>query len=362
MLKAGTAFPAAGSRFFSGGNIVYTLHLPAKLREPLQHLAVVFVSLLGVTLSVAAATNCASALYVLTGVEDVAIVLDGSQEIPDLSGKMINVTSGTRGYDITLKAGLPVTIWHNGEASSTTSRRESISVLLDRMRIQPTPLEMVAVDLSDQALTLTIAEEITYYDEIKETDPFQTVRVASADLPEGTEQVVQEGAEGVRTSVYEVVWSSGELVSRQFVEEIHSTAVDEIVEYGTAAAAVGSAAPIADVIKNPDGSGTLVLQSGDTLNFSAAKSMTATAYTAGYGGADYTTATGTFVDIGTVAVDKSVIPLGTRMYIVTDDGIVYGMSVACDTGVRGNKVDLYFHTYDECIQFGRRSCTVYILE
>ena len=90
--------------------------------------------------------------------------------------------------------------------------------------------------------------------------------------------------------------------------------------------------------------------------------MTATAYTAGHGGADYTTATGTFVRIGTVAVDKRVIPLGTRMYIVTDDGYVYGLSTAEDTGVRGNKVDLYFETYRDCINFGRRGCTVYILK
>ena len=51
-----------------------------------------------------------------------------------------------------------------------------------------------------------------------------------------------------------------------------------------------------------------------------------------------------------------------KMYIVTKDGIVYGLSVAEDTGVRGNVVDLYFHSYEECINFGRRSCTVYILE
>jgi len=63
-----------------------------------------------------------------------------------------------------------------------------------------------------------------------------------------------------------------------------------------------------------------------------------------------------------VAVDKKVIPLGTRMYIVTDDGIVYGLSVAEDTGVKGNKVDLYDETYEQCINFGRRACTVYILK
>ena len=46
-----------------------------------------------------------------------------------------------------------------------------------------------------------------------------------------------------------------------------------------------------------------------------------------------------------MAVDKNVIPLGTRMFIVTNDGIVYGMAVAEDTGVRGNVIDLYYGTY-----------------
>ena len=84
---------------------------------------------------------------------------------------------------------------------------------------------------------------------------------------------------------------------------------------------------------------------------------------AGYGGADYCTATGTAVRVGTVAVDKQVIPLGTRMYIVSEKGdVVYGMAVAEDTGVHGNRIDLYYNTYQECINFGRRTCSVYILE
>ena len=126
------------------------------------------------------------------------------------------------------------------------------------------------------------------------------------------------------------------------MEELDSTVVDKIVEYGTAPeATVNINSSIASVKKNTDGSGTLTLADGSTLSFSGVKSMTATAYTAGHGGADYTTATGTLVRVGTVAVDKSVIPLGTRMYIVSNDGsVVYGLAVAEDTGVRGNIVDL----------------------
>lgn len=98
------------------------------------------------------------------------------------------------------------------------------------------------------------------------------------------------------------------------------------------------------------------------MKFKNAKSMTATAYTAGTGGADTCTATGTTVRIGTVAVDPKVIPLGTRMYIITNDGkVVYGMAVAEDTGVFGSKVDLYYNSYRTCINFGRRTATVYLL-
>ena len=65
-----------------------------------------------------------------------------------------------------------------------------------------------------------------------------------------------------------------------------------------------------------------------------------------------------------MAVDKNVIPLGTKMYIVAADGsVVYGTAVAADTGVPGeNIVDLYYDTYQQCINFGRRTCNVYILE
>ena len=342
--------------------VLRTHDLRKKLREHLKSSALILIVLAAVLGSSAAATDWAGALYILTGVEDSAIVLDGSQDIPDLSDRMMYVASGSKGYDIRLDAKLNVTIRHDGETLTTVSKKESISALLTRMGITLSPLEMVAVDLSDQALVLTVAEDITYYDEVREAEAFNTVRVANPDLPQGTERVVQEGADGIRTSIYEVVWSNGTRISRQFVEEVDSTAVDQIVEYGTSAQAVERTDRIASVKKNADGSGTLVFESGATLNFSQAKSMTATAYTAGHGGADYTTATGTFVEVGTVAVDKKVIPLGTRMYIVTNDGIVYGMSVARDTGVKGNKVDLYYNTYRECIEFGRRSCTVYILE
>ena len=331
-----------------------------------RHLALL--TLTAVFLTAAVTTSHASALYILTDADDTAIVLDSAAKLPDLSSQIVNVTTGGKGYDVTLAAKQTVTVHRNGETQTVQSRNESVSRLLERIGIVPSPLETVAVDLSGSGVEITVEEEIIYYDRVVEEVTFDTVRIANPEMKKGTEKVVQEGADGVRTSIYEVVFSNGRELSRQFVEELDSTAVDQIVEYGTAEEQTVSSvmsnnkSAISNVSKNGDGSGTLTLADGTTLNFSAAKSMTATAYTAGHGGVDYCTATGTTVRVGTVAVDKSVIPLGTKLFIVTTDGLVYGTAVAEDTGVRGNKVDLYFDTYQQCISFGRRSCTVYILE
>lgn len=328
----------------------------------------------GLPLFVAATVVCvswismdhANALYILTDTEDSAIVLDDETTAPrEISSQLVYLSEGQTGSDLALTAKQTVTIQRNGETVSTQAKKgETVSDLLERIHMIPGPLEMVAVDVSDDGVEVTVASELTYYEEISEDVAYKTVRVANPGMEKGTEKVVQEGKNGVRTSVYEVIWSNGQELSRQFVEELDSTVVDKIVEYGTAPeATVNINSSIASVKKNTDGSGTLTLADGSTLSFSGVKSMTATAYTAGHGGADYTTATGTLVRVGTVAVDKSVIPLGTRMYIVSNDGsVVYGLAVAEDTGVRGNVVDLYYNTYEECINFGRRGCTVYILE
>ena len=69
-------------------------------------------------------------------------------------------------------------------------------------------------------------------------------------------------------------------------------------------------------MKNSDGSGYLLMQSGDALHFTGSMEVKCTAYTTGYDGVGTITATGTTVAHGCVAVDKSVIPLGTTMFIL----------------------------------------------
>ena len=63
--------------------------------------------------------------------------------------------------------------------------------------------------------------------------------------------------------------------------------------------------------------------------------------------------------ISTIAVDPNVIPLGTKVYVSG-----YGIAIAADTGgaIKGNIIDVYLNTHEECISWGRRNVTVQILE
>ena len=87
-----------------------------------------------------------------------------------------------------------------------------------------------------------------------------------------------------------------------------------------------------------------------------------TAYTAGEDGGSRTY-TGHSAQVGYVAVDPNVIPLYSKLYIVLDNGFVYGYAYAMDTGgaIKGNKVDLFLPSKEDAYQFGVRTGKVYIV-
>lgn len=69
-----------------------------------------------------------------------------------------------------------------------------------------------------------------------------------------------------------------------------------------------------------------------------------------------TTASGTRATAGrTIAADTSKFPFGTQLVI---NGQVYTVE---DRGgaIKGNRIDIYFNTHQEAINFGRRNATVY---
>ena len=90
--------------------------------------------------------------------------------------------------------------------------------------------------------------------------------------------------------------------------------------------------------------------------------VSATAYTAFCTGCSGITANGTDLrsnpELKVIAVDPTVIPLGTRVYV---EG--YGEAIAADTGgaIKGNKIDVFIPTQEDALNWGRRTVQVTIL-
>ena len=87
--------------------------------------------------------------------------------------------------------------------------------------------------------------------------------------------------------------------------------------------------------------------------------VSATAYSAYDPGNSNRTATGTLVRHGVIAVDPSVIPLGTRVFIPG-----YGEAVAEDVGyaIKGYRIDVAFDSHAEALMFGRQDLEIFIME
>jgi len=67
------------------------------------------------------------------------------------------------------------------------------------------------------------------------------------------------------------------------------------------------------------------------------------------------TYTGTWPSRGQIAVDPSRIPLGSRVYVQG-----YGWATATDTGglIKGDIIDLFHESEDECWEWGRQKVMV----
>ena len=258
-----------------------------------------------------------------------------------------------------------ITVNYCGELHRVSSHGESLEALLNRLGMHATgeysaslPLDTKTYDGMEVTINCEVEMTQSYTVEI----PFETVRCEDPNLPEGEERVMVAGVNGQLLRTADVVYINSQETSRTVTEEtVVQQPVSQLVMVGT-----GTAVDLTDESRKPAiGDGVIVTGDGQVLNYSHSAQFKATAYTHTDEGCDMITATGTTVQIGTVAVDPSVIPYGTKMFIVSNDGkYVYGISTAEDCGgaIKNNRLDLYFPTTAACMQFGYRDCTVYFLE
>ncbi len=185
---------------------------------------------------------------------------------------------------------------------------------------------------------------VEYVKEVRtEQLPFEILENNVDTIPKGTKQITTEGKEGIVERSYIVKYVDGKKTEQALAhEDVVSLPTSQIVDVG-----VG---------------GTVTAEDGTVYNYSYRIPMEATAYTYVPGKTTMTTATGERLRKGIVATDPKVIPMHTKVFV--KGTIEYGLAVAEDVGggIKGNKIDLAYMSYDECIQFGRRKVMVYILE
>jgi len=183
-----------------------------------------------------------------------------------------------------------------------------------------------------------------------EVIPYDTIENRTGNVRQGMNHVRQEGVPGEHEVTSAVVIIGGEEQNREVIgSNVTAEPICEIIDIGT-----GRMGALADV-------------NADDFHAVRMIRMEATAYTAGFSCTGKhpwdpwyrITASGRRVEHGIVAVDRTVIPLGTWLYV---EG--YGIALAADVGgaIRGNKIDLFMECIQEARRFGRRHINVWILE
>ncbi|WP_440897322.1 ubiquitin-like domain-containing protein [Amphibacillus sp. Q70] len=264
--------------------------------------------------------------------------------------------------DIVLNQAIEVTIKDATEKDTLWTTEKTVADLLASESIELNELDRLEPEADeaikeDMTVSITRVEEVT--DVVEEKVDFSTVRRNDSSLEKGEEQVIESGSDGLIEKQYRVIIENGEEVDRELIsEDMKKESEQRVVAVGT---------KVIDQIASRGGSSNIQTTSSNSNNNSNSNSKTltmeATAYNWDCSSCDGQGRTATGHDLkanpeGVIAVDPSVIPLGTKVYI---EG--YGYAVARDTGgaIKGNKIDLHMSTPEKAQQFGRKTVKVQII-
>jgi uncharacterized protein YabE (DUF348 family)/3D (Asp-Asp-Asp) domain-containing protein len=276
--------------------------------------------------------------------------------VPVGDGDVVTPSADARvqaGMTILVKHAVPVTIDFGGERVEVDVVGETVADALvaagadlsSNPGVTPalsTPLRPRMLISAPRTFVRVVTEEATL--------PAGVVLRKDRNLDQGRKVVVSAGSTGMALRVYRVLVTDGVEGPRVLSgERVLIAAKPKVVRVGDRR--------------------TIrlfgLLRRSETRPVVAAKAPTAgrrmtfvaTGYSAAEPGLDPWTATGRRATYGVCAVDPSVIPLGTKLWVPG-----YGFALAADTGgaVRGNHVDLCFDSVADAKVWGRRTVTIVV--
>ena len=277
--------------------------------------------------------------------------------------------------EITVQRRQLITINHGGNVLDVVSYGETVESLLERLSLILASEDIVSVPLNSQTfdgLNITISRSVEVEESYTVVIPFETTYCDDPTLPKGEKVVLTEGVNGQLVYTDSVVYVGEEEISRTLIsEEVMVQPVSAVIAVGTGESVKPNRNDLPSNLIRPQftgkpviGDGYIITPDGEYLTYTHKDKFTATAYNNLDPGCTEYNFIGTKCRVGAIAVDPTVIPYGTRMYIVTNDGkYIYGIATAedCGSAIKGKRVDLYFDTVAECDRFGIRGCTIYFL-
>lgn len=252
---------------------------------------------------------------------------------------------------IAIEKAFGVTLLDGDEVKKVWSTSTTVADFLKQHNIQLNEFDRVEQKMDElvvpkSEIQVVRVEKVT--DVVEEATNFAVETKKEDSLLKGKEKVVQTGEKGKVSRTYTVVKENGKEVSRNMVNE---KAIKEPIKK---VVAVGTKVVTASVSR---GTNSAAPSGGKEFY------VTATAYTAFCNGCSGITATGINLksnpSVKVIAVDPSVIPLGSKVWV--ED---YGYAVAGDTGgaIKGNKVDLFMSSKSQAYDFGRKKVRVKVLD
>lgn len=259
-------------------------------------------------------------------------LLEKDEVVPSLE------TPLQEGMVVTVNRAVDFVLIADGNVTSARTRGRTVGDILSEYNITLGPEDEVTPDREqpvEPGMQVQVVRVRTVTEEIEAPISYQTKKQYTVKLEEGATRVAREGKDGTERQTWQVVYRDGKEVSRQLVStEVITPPVDRQLLIG---------------------SGMVVSRGGENIRYSEVRNMIASGYT--YTGRN--TASGVPPSYGVMAVDTSVIPFGTRVYV---EG--YGYATARDRGsdIKGNRIDLFFETEREALNWGVRTVKVYFFD
>ncbi|MFB6469316.1 ubiquitin-like domain-containing protein [Cytobacillus sp. Hz8] len=248
---------------------------------------------------------------------------------------------------IVINHAFPVKLFNGRNKQQVWSTSTTVADFLSQQGIELKRIDRVEPNLNEtidkrDVVKVIRVEKVT--DVVEEPVHYAVVTKRDQSLNQGAQRILKEGQKGLVSKEFEVTLENGKEISRKLIyKKTLREKQDKVV-------AVGSKPMIQMVSRGMrDASRELYVST--------------TAYTANCNGCSGKTATGinlrTNPNLKIIAVDPSVIPLGSKVYV---DG--YGYAVAADTGsaIKGNRIDVFFSSSSDAYRWGRKTVKIKILQ